>query len=194
MALRSRVSRGRNGRGGCRVVARSRGGRACAASSPPYVLRGRAREAHGSCGGKAAHPQKPGRPSHNYHTAFMGMLGIVVTVDVQPGRMHSGKVGAKGVFAMLDALPRELWPRLEATRKAEEERPRARAVGVRVRGVREGAAHLGLLRARHERRVDFPPLRKSPNFGIMDALGRFEVRERSAAGVQTMWFEPWRPR
>ena len=56
-------------------------------------------------------PQKPGRPSHNYHTAFIGMLRIVVTVDVQPGRMHSGKVGAKGVFAMLDTLPRELWPR-----------------------------------------------------------------------------------
>ena len=54
------------------------------------------REAHGSCGGKAAHPQKPGRPSHNYHTAFIGMLRIVVTLDVQPGRMHSGKVGAKG--------------------------------------------------------------------------------------------------
>ena len=56
-------------------------------------------------------PQKPGRPSHNYHTAFIGMLRIVVTVDVQPGRRHSGKVGAKGVFAMLDTLPRELWPR-----------------------------------------------------------------------------------
>ncbi len=42
--------------------------------------------------------------------------------------------------------------------------------------------------------IAFSPLRKSPNFGIMDALGRFEVRERSAAGVQTMWFEPWRPR
>ena len=46
-----------------------------------------------------------------------------------------------------------------------------------------------------EEKIRFcPPLRKSPNFGIMDALGRFEVRERSAAGVQTMWFEPWRPR
>ena len=42
--------------------------------------------------------------------------------------------------------------------------------------------------------LDFSTLRKSPNFGIMDTLGRFEVRERSAAGVQTMWFEPWRPR
>jgi len=57
-------------------------------------------------------PQKPGRPSHNYHTAFIGTLRIVLTVDVKPGRMHSGKVGMEGVFAMLDSLPRELWPRL----------------------------------------------------------------------------------
>ena len=41
---------------------------------------------------------------------------------------------------------------------------------------------------------DISPLRTSPDFGIIDALGRFEVRERSAAGVQTMWFGPWTPR
>ena len=29
-------------------------------------------------------PQKPGRPSHNYHTAFIGTLRIVLTVDVKP--------------------------------------------------------------------------------------------------------------
>ena len=57
-------------------------------------------------------PQKPGRPSHNYHTAFIGLLRIVLTVDVRPGKMHSGRIGMEGVFARLDSLPRELWPRL----------------------------------------------------------------------------------
>lgn len=57
---------------------------------------------------------------------------------------------------------------------------------------RGGASGTATRSSRTTRR--FSPLRKSPNFGIMDALGRFEVRERSAAGVQTMWFEPWRPR
>ena len=36
-------------------------------------------------------PQKPGRPSHNYHTYFIGALRVVLGVEVMPGKKHSGK-------------------------------------------------------------------------------------------------------
>lgn len=35
-------------------------------------------------------PKKPGRPSHNYHTYFIGALRVVLGVDVQGGKSHSG--------------------------------------------------------------------------------------------------------
>jgi hypothetical protein len=38
-------------------------------------------------------PKKPGRPSHNCHTYFIGALRLVLGVDVQPGKQHSGGCG-----------------------------------------------------------------------------------------------------
>lgn len=55
-------------------------------------------------------PQKPGRPSHNYHTFFIGGARIVLGVDVLPGRQHSGICGMPRLWAFLDAIPRRSWP------------------------------------------------------------------------------------
>ena len=38
-------------------------------------------------------PQKPGRPSHNFHSYFIGSIRISPGVDVLPGRRHSGICG-----------------------------------------------------------------------------------------------------
>ena len=55
-------------------------------------------------------PQKPGRPSHNYHTFFIGKARITLGVDVLPGRQHAGSCGMARLWAFLDAIPTALWP------------------------------------------------------------------------------------
>jgi len=50
-------------------------------------------------------PKKPGRPSHNYHTYFIGALRIVLGVEVLPGKQHSGSHSMPGLWKMIDSLP-----------------------------------------------------------------------------------------
>ena len=57
-------------------------------------------------------PQKPGRPSHNYHTYFIGSLRIVLGVDVMPGKKSAGKHSMPGLWNMIDAFPVECRPSL----------------------------------------------------------------------------------
>lgn len=57
-------------------------------------------------------PRKPGRPSHNYHSLFVGSLRIVLGVDVLPGKKHSGPHGMPGVWQTIDSLPRRCRPSL----------------------------------------------------------------------------------
>jgi hypothetical protein len=57
-------------------------------------------------------PKKPGRPSHNCHTYFIGALRLVLGVDVLPGKQHSGKHGWLGLWRLLDSLPAACRPRL----------------------------------------------------------------------------------
>jgi len=57
-------------------------------------------------------PQKPGRPSHNYHTYFIGTLRLVLGVEVMSGKKHAGKHSMPGLWRMLDALPAGCRPRL----------------------------------------------------------------------------------
>lgn len=57
-------------------------------------------------------PQKPGRPSHNYHTYFIGSLRIVLGVDVRPGKQSGGKHSRPGLWRMIDGLPPHCRPRL----------------------------------------------------------------------------------
>jgi hypothetical protein len=57
-------------------------------------------------------PQKPGRPSHNYHTYFIGALRVVLGVEVMPGKKSSGKHSMPGLWRMIDALPAACRPRM----------------------------------------------------------------------------------
>lgn len=56
-------------------------------------------------------PHKPGRPSHNFHTYFIGTARITLGVDVLPGKQHSGGCGMPGLWALMDSLPGVSRPR-----------------------------------------------------------------------------------
>ena len=55
-------------------------------------------------------PQKPGRPSHVYHSYFVANLRISLGVEVRSGKEHAAAQGMPGLWQMLGALPRERWP------------------------------------------------------------------------------------
>jgi len=57
-------------------------------------------------------PAKPGRPSHNYHSYFIGSTRISLGVDVLPGKQHAGSCGMPRLWALIDSLPQHLWPTL----------------------------------------------------------------------------------
>jgi len=50
-------------------------------------------------------PAKRGRPSHAAHTAFVGALRLVFSVDVQRGANHGSRHMAPALWAMIDGLP-----------------------------------------------------------------------------------------
>lgn len=60
---------------------------------------------------KSYNPKKPGRPSHSYHSYFMGNTRLALGVEVEPGDQHTGKHVAVGLWRLLERIPRELWPR-----------------------------------------------------------------------------------
>lgn len=55
-------------------------------------------------------PQKPGRPSHVYHSYFVANLRISLGVEVRPGNEHAGAKGLPGLWQTLEKLPRHQWP------------------------------------------------------------------------------------
>jgi len=57
-------------------------------------------------------PDKPGRPSLNCHSSFIGTVRMTLTVDVQGGKNHSGICGLPSLWGFIDALPAERRPRL----------------------------------------------------------------------------------
>jgi hypothetical protein len=57
-------------------------------------------------------PQKPGRPSHTYHTYMMGNLRLVLDVEVHAGNEHTSNHTAPGLWALLDRIGRDQWPAL----------------------------------------------------------------------------------
>lgn len=57
-------------------------------------------------------PKKPGRPSHNYHTYFIGSLRLVLGVEVLSGKQHGGKHSRPGLWRLIDGLPAHCRPRL----------------------------------------------------------------------------------
>ena len=57
-------------------------------------------------------PQKPGRPSHRYHSAWMANTRLALAVDVLPGNETAPLHRMPGIWAWLDALPKEARPTL----------------------------------------------------------------------------------
>lgn len=49
-------------------------------------------------------PRKPGRPSHNYHSCFMGNTRLALTVEVNHGNQHSAKQVAPSLWRYYDGL------------------------------------------------------------------------------------------
>jgi hypothetical protein len=50
-------------------------------------------------------PSKPGRPSHAYHTSFIGHLRIVLDVEVQAGNQTASSYAQPELWELLDGLP-----------------------------------------------------------------------------------------
>jgi hypothetical protein len=57
-------------------------------------------------------PKKPGRPSHAYHSYILANLRLVLDVDVMPGNEHAANHAAPGLWALLERIGRDRWPRL----------------------------------------------------------------------------------
>jgi hypothetical protein len=57
-------------------------------------------------------PQKPGRPSHSYHTYLMAGLRLVIGAEVRAGNEHSGSYSLPGLLKILDDLEQTKRPYL----------------------------------------------------------------------------------
>ena len=57
-------------------------------------------------------PKKPGRPSHACHAFLVAGTRLVLDVDVAPGNHHRSMRAAPSLWALLDRLGRDRWPRL----------------------------------------------------------------------------------
>ena len=55
-------------------------------------------------------PKKPGRPSHAYHSYWVGNLRLVLDVEVSGGKEHTGSHALPGLSRLLDELPPEHRP------------------------------------------------------------------------------------
>jgi hypothetical protein len=49
-------------------------------------------------------PHKPGRPSHSYHVYMLANVRLVLAVEVAPGKQHTSKHSAPGLWKFLDSL------------------------------------------------------------------------------------------
>ena len=56
-------------------------------------------------------PHKPGRPSHTYHTYFIGNLRVVLDVEIHTGIQGASRFSAPGLWDLLSRIPRVHWPR-----------------------------------------------------------------------------------
>jgi hypothetical protein len=61
---------------------------------------------------KGYNPQKPGRPSHVYHSYFIAAIRMVLEVEVQAGNQTASKFAQPALWQWLDERSRGQWPRL----------------------------------------------------------------------------------
>jgi Transposase DDE domain group 1 len=55
-------------------------------------------------------PRKPGRPSHAYHSYWVGNLRLVLDVEVSGGKAYTGSHALPGLSRLLEELPPEHRP------------------------------------------------------------------------------------
>jgi hypothetical protein len=55
-------------------------------------------------------PQKPGRPSHAYHSYFIANLRMVMDVEVQAGNQTAASFAQPELWSLLDGLPNSVQP------------------------------------------------------------------------------------
>lgn len=55
-------------------------------------------------------PAKPGRPSHAYHSFWVGHLRLCLGVQVRPGNESAGSYGLDPLTGWLERTPRNQWP------------------------------------------------------------------------------------
>ena len=55
-------------------------------------------------------PQKPGRPSHAYHSYFIANVRLVMDVEVQAGNQTAASYAQPGLWELLDELPAQSRP------------------------------------------------------------------------------------
>ena len=55
-------------------------------------------------------PQKPGRPSHAYHSYFIGNVRLIMDVEVQAGNQTAASYAQPGLWSLLDSLPKSSLP------------------------------------------------------------------------------------
>jgi hypothetical protein len=55
-------------------------------------------------------PQKPGRPSHAYHSYFIANLRMVVDVEVQAGNQTAASFAQPELWSFLDGTPKSSHP------------------------------------------------------------------------------------
>jgi len=55
-------------------------------------------------------PAKPGRPSHAYHSFWVGHLRLCLGVQVRPGNETAGSFGLEPLMQWLERTPAHLWP------------------------------------------------------------------------------------
>jgi hypothetical protein len=56
-------------------------------------------------------PQKPGRPSHVYHSYFVANLRLVMDVEVQAGNQTAASFAQPELWSLLDGLPQQRHPK-----------------------------------------------------------------------------------
>jgi hypothetical protein len=59
---------------------------------------------------KGYNPQKPGRPSHSYHTYLMANLRLVLEVEVNAGNESNASYALPGLMSLLSRLPEHSKP------------------------------------------------------------------------------------
>ena len=57
-------------------------------------------------------PKKRGRPSHTYHSFILSNLRLVLDVDVMAGNQHTANHAGPGLWALIERIGRDRWPRL----------------------------------------------------------------------------------